>query len=119
MSWHCEFPTFAAALSSLKAHFQVRKDRHCPLLNQTVEDTLGGTGSELQELIVEMEKAGSIGMAETREAVMDEAGDTFYGAMCYTVNDKERMEQHDRHLAPTQQSNTNGNRERSQDPNNG
>ena len=68
MSWHCEFPTFAAALSSLKAHFQVRKDRHCPLLNHTVEDTLGGTGSELQELLVEMGKADSLGMAGTREA---------------------------------------------------
>ena len=32
-----------------------------------------------------MHKADSLGMAETREAVMDEAGDTFYGAMCYTV----------------------------------
>ena len=46
---------------------------------------MGGTGSELQELLVEMEKADSLGTAETRAAVMDESGDTFYGAMCYTV----------------------------------
>ena len=61
-----EFPTFMSAQSALKAHYQVRKDRHCPLRNHTVDDTLGGTGSELEELIVEMEKAESLGMAETR-----------------------------------------------------
>ena len=32
-------------------HYQVRQDHQCPLRNQTVEQTVRGTGSELEELI--------------------------------------------------------------------
>jgi hypothetical protein len=77
------------AKQRLSDHYQVRKDRHCPLRNQNVENTVQGTQAELEELVEEMTVARDKGIADTVQAVMDESGDTYYGAFCYTVAYKE------------------------------
>ena len=50
-----------------------------------------GTASELEELIEEITAAREKGITDTSHAVMDESGDTYYGAFCYTVAYKENM----------------------------
>ena len=77
------------ANQALRHHYQVRRDRQCPLRNQTVEHTVQGTASELDELIEEITAAREKGIADTLQAVMDESGDTYYGAFCCTVAYKE------------------------------
>ena len=73
------------AKQKLSDHCQTRGDRHCPLRNHNVENTVHGTGAELEELVEEMTVAREKGIADTVHAVMDESGDTYYGAFCYTV----------------------------------
>ena len=70
---------------TLSDHYQVRRDRHCPLRNPTVENTVQGTLSELEELVEDITAARDKGIADTSQSVMDESGDTCYGAFCYTV----------------------------------
>ena len=77
------------AKQKLSDHYQTRRDRHCPLRNHSVENTVQGTGAELEELIEEMTAARERGIADTAESVMAESGDTYYGAFCYTVAYKE------------------------------
>ena len=48
-----------------------------------------GTASELEELIEETTTAREKEIADTLQAVMDESGDTYYTACCYTVAYKE------------------------------
>ena len=68
------------AKQKLSDHYQVRGDCHCPLRNRNVENTVHGTGAELEELVEEMTAARERGIADTAESVMDESGDTYYGA---------------------------------------
>ena len=79
----------------LSEHYQTRKDECCPLRNTNTDQTIRGTVSELEELIAieQVLRATTVGIADTRDDVMDEAGDTFYAAFCYTVAWKEQTSQ--------------------------
>ena len=80
------FDTFEDSEEALSAHYQVRTDRRCPLRNENVEQTLKGTASELQELKHEMQSAETDSdNSMTSMKVLNEAGDTVYGVMCYIV----------------------------------
>ena len=48
-----------------------------------------GTLSELEELVEEITAAREKGIADTSQSVLDESGDTYDGAFCYTVAYKE------------------------------
>ena len=74
----------------LSDHYQVvMRDCHCPLRNHNVENTVKGTLAELEELVEEITAAREKGIADTVQSVMDESGDTYYGAFCYIVAYKE------------------------------
>ena len=81
--------SLSQAKQALRHHCQVRRDRQCPLRNQTVGHTVQGTASALEELIEEITAARDKGIANTSQSVMDESGDTYYGVFCYTVAYKE------------------------------
>ena len=84
-----EINSLAEGTARLSDHYQARKDECCPLRNTDTDQTTRGAASELEELIEQMLLATTVGMADSRDDVMDEAGDTFYGAFCYTVAWKE------------------------------
>ena len=79
------------AMQALREHDQVRKAGNYPLRNRSVESTVQGTASELAELLEEMMTSRVEGIRETKQGVMDESGDTYYGAFCYTVAYKEHV----------------------------
>ena len=64
-----KFSSLQEATIAWQQHYEDRK--HCPLRNHTIADTIRGTGSEVTELKVEIDKAQQEGLAATRLAVMD------------------------------------------------
>ena len=85
-----KFSSLQEATIAWQQHYEDRKQ--CPLRNHTIADTLRGTCSEVTELKIEIDKAQQEGLAATRLAVMDEAGDVWYGAQCYIVAYKEQCQ---------------------------
>ena len=85
------FGSMREAEQALREHDAVRKANKCPLRNRSVESTVQGTAAELEELLEEMLTARREGIKETNQVVMDESGDTYEGAFCYTVAYKENI----------------------------
>ena len=65
----------------------------CELRICTVSEALRGTQQELEELRAEVGRSEKEGLEATRLAVMDEAGDVWYGAQCYMVAYREQCQQ--------------------------
>ena len=68
-------------------HYQQRKhanasDRYC--YNHTIQKPVGATGSEMEELFVEIDSTLQQGFSESATAVADAAGDVWYGTQCYS-----------------------------------
>ena len=71
------------AIEAWQNHYNRREQ--CELRTRTIAETFRGTSPEVEELRTEMHRALREGLAATRLAVMDEAGDIWYGARprCY------------------------------------
>lgn len=78
-----QFDSMKQASAAWHDHYQRRKqanasDRYC--YNRTIRETVVATGSELEELLVELDIALQHGFSKSAMAVADEAGD---GTQCY------------------------------------
>ena len=79
------FSSMDQARAAWHDHYHQRKqtnDRHC--YNRTTQETVAATGSEMEELFIELDATLHQGFSESASAVSDEAGDVWYGTQCYT-----------------------------------
>ena len=79
------------AMQAWQQHYK-RRDR-CEMRTHTVSDALKDTQQELEELRVEVGRTEKVGLEATKLAVMDEAGDVWYGAQCYIMAYREQCQQ--------------------------
>ena len=77
------FGTLNQAITGWEQHFRTRTDRQCPLRSRTTEDILGGTSAEVDELMEVVDQTRTQGRNSVRSRIMDEAGDSLYGMLCY------------------------------------
>ena len=85
-----KFGTLYHATEEWQIHY--RKREHCELRTRTIAEAIRGTNQEVEELRKEVLRAHGEGLAATRLAVMDEAGDVWYGAQCYVVAYQEQCQ---------------------------
>ena len=79
------FSTLAQAIVGWKQHFQTRTDRQCPMRSRTTGDILRGTSAEVDELMEVIDQTRTQGRNSVKSKVMDEAGDSLYGMLCYAA----------------------------------
>ena len=85
-----KFGSLYEAMEAWKIHYENRD--HCELRTRTMAETIRGTSLEVEELRKEVLRAHREGLAATKLAVMDEAGDVWYGAQCYMVAYQEQRQ---------------------------
>ena len=85
-----KFRTLHEAMGAWRIHYEMRE--HCELRTRTMAETIRGTSREVEELRKEVRRVQGEGLAAAKLAVMDEAGDVWYGAQCYMVAYQEQRQ---------------------------